>query len=415
VARHNFVLGYPKESPMAKFLFFNIPAYGHVNPTLPVVTELVKRGHQVVYHNSDTFEQTLKGTGVEFRPYPNSSTSEAELAKRVNNLVTVSVFLLEESLRLLPFSLEQIEREKPDLVIFDSLALWGMQATLLKKVSSAASISTFVQEGVPGIFNWRDFIHILRLAFTKLPTLQRLRRQLVNTYGPDIFPGASILPCKGDINIVYTSREFQPDTPYIDDSFRFVGPSILAATRKEADFPWDRLESERTKIYLSLGTLYNKNIEFYRTFFTAFSDHPAQFILSVGRLIDIRELGPIPANFIIKASVPQLELLEKVDLFITHGGMNSVNEGLNCGVPLVIVPQQIEQAFNGRQVARQRAGVILADRPPYGRPDVHVFRRTVDKVLADPTYRLHAERLGRSFREAGGYQQAVTEITSALD
>jgi len=113
--------------------------------------------------------------------------------------------------------------------------------------------------------------------------------------------------------------------------------------------------------------------------------------------------------------VPQLELLEKVDLFITHGGMNSVNEGLNCGVPLVIVPQQIEQAFNGRQVARQGAGVILADRPPYGRPDVHVFRRTVDKVLADPTYRLHAERLGRSFREAGGYQQAVTEITSALD
>ena len=400
---------------MAKLLFFNIPAYGHVNPTLPVVTELVKRGHQVVYYDSDTFEQALKGTGVEFRPYPNSSTSEAELAKRVNNLVTVSVFLLEESLRLLPFSLEQIEREKPDLVIFDSLALWGMQATLLKKVSSAASISTFVQEGVPGIFNWRDFIHILRLAFTKLPTLQRLRRQLVNTYGPDIFPGASILPCKGDINIVYTSREFQPDTPYIDNSFRFVGPSILAATRKEADFPWDRLESERTKIYLSLGTLYNKNIEFYRTFFTAFSDHPAQFILSVGRLIDIRELGPIPANFIIKASVPQLELLEKVDLFITHGGMNSVNEGLNCGVPLVIVPQQIEQAFNGRQVARQRAGVILADRPPYGRLDAYVFRRTVDKVLGDPTYRLNAERLGRSFHEAGGYQQAVTEITSALD
>jgi MGT family glycosyltransferase len=400
---------------MAKFLFFNIPAYGHVNPTLPVVTELVKRGHQVVYHNSDTFEHTLQGTGVEFRPYPNSTTSEAELAKRVNNLVTVSVFLLEESLRLLPFSLEQIEREKPDVVVFDSLALWGMLATRLKKVSSVASISTFVQEGVPGIFNWRDFIHILRLAFTKLPTLRRLRRQLVNLYGPDIFPGASILPCKGDINIVYTSREFQPATRYIDDSFRFVGPSLLAASRKDTDFPWDRLDPERTKIYLSLGTLYNKNIEFYRTFVTAFSDHPAQFVLSVGSLTDMRELGPIPANFIIQSSVPQLELLEKVDLFITHGGMNSVNEGLNYGVPLVIVPQQIEQAFNGRQVSRQGAGVILADRPPYGQIDARVFRRTVDKVLADPTYRLNAERLSRSFHEAGGYQQAVTEITSMLD
>jgi len=399
---------------MAKLLFFNIPAYGHVNPTLPVITELVKRGHHVIYYNSDTFAQALKGTGAEFRSYPNSSASEAELAKRINNLVTVSIFIMEESLRLLPFSLEQIKREKPDLVIFDSLALWGMQATRLQKVSSAASISTFVQEGVRGLFKWRDFIHLFRQAFTKLPTLQRLRRQLVKIYGHHIFPGTSMLPCKGDLNIVYTSREFQPATPYIDSSFHFVGPSILAATRKEIDFPWDLIESERAKIYVSLGTLYHKNIKFYGTVFAACADHPGQFILSVGRLIDIRQLGPIPDNFIIRSSVSQLALLQKVDLFITHGGMNSVNEGLNYGVPLIIVPQQIEQAFNGRQVARQGAGIILADTPPYGRLDANIFRRTLDKVLADPTYRQHAERLSRSFHQAGGYQQAATVITAAL-
>jgi hypothetical protein len=400
---------------MAKLLFFNIPAHGHVNPTLPVVTELVQRGHHVVYYNSDTFEQAIKGTGAEFRSYPNSSTSEADLAKRVNNLVNVTVFMLEESIRLLPFLLDKIEREKPDLVVFDSIALWGMQATRLQNVPSAASISTFINEGVPGIIKWRDYLHIFRQAFTKLPTLQRLRRQLVKTYGSDIFPDKSILPCKGNFNIVYTSREFQPDTPYIDESFHFVGPSILATTRKETDFPWDLLDPERTKIYLSLGTLYNNNFEFYRTVFTAFSDHPAQFILSVGRVTDIHDLGLVPDNFIIQSIVPQLELLQKVDLFITHGGMNSVNEGLNYGVPLVVVPQQIEQALNGRQVARQGAGVVLADTPPYGHLDACVLRRTVDKVLADPAYRLNAERLSRSFHEAGGYQQAATAITSGLD
>ena len=400
---------------MAKLLFFNIPAYGHVNPTLPVVTELVKRGHHIVYYNSDTFEQAVKGTGAEFRSYPNSSTSEAELAKRVYNLVTVSIFMLEESLRLLPFSVEQIEREKPDLVIFDSLALWGMQATRLQNVPSAASISTFVQEGVQGLFKWRDFLHILRQAFTKLPALQRLRRKLVKTYGSDIFPDNSILPCKGNFNLVYTSREFQPDTPYIDNSFHFVGPSILATTRKETNFPWGLLDPEHTKVYLSLGTLYNNNIEFYHTVFTAFSDHPAQFIVSVGRATDIRDLGLVPDNFIIQPSVPQLELLQKVDLFISHGGMNSINEGLNYGVPLVIVPQQIEQAFNGRQVARHGAGVVLADTPPYGHLDGSVLRRNVDRVLADPTYRLNAERLSRSFHEAGGYQQAASAIISWLE
>jgi len=106
---------------MAKLLFFNVPAYGHVYPTLPVVTELVQRGHHVIYFNSDTFEQAIKGTGAEFRAYPNSSTSEADLAGRASNLVTVSVFLLEESIRLLPFLLDQIDQEKPDRVIFDKL------------------------------------------------------------------------------------------------------------------------------------------------------------------------------------------------------------------------------------------------------------------------------------------------------
>jgi UDP:flavonoid glycosyltransferase YjiC (YdhE family) len=55
---------------LAKVLFFNIPAHGHVNPTLPIVKELVQRGHQVVYHDSLSFEQAIKATGAEFRHYP---------------------------------------------------------------------------------------------------------------------------------------------------------------------------------------------------------------------------------------------------------------------------------------------------------------------------------------------------------
>lgn len=112
--------------------------------------------------------------------------------------------------------------------------------------------------------------------------------------------------------------------------------------------------------------------------------------------------------------MPQLELLQKVDLFITHGGMNSINEGLNYGVPLLVVPQQLEQAMNGRQVARQGAGLLLADTPPYGKVDVRTLRQTVDKILADPAYRQNAEQLSRSFQAAGGYQQAANVIESRL-
>ena len=149
---------------MAKLLFFNVPAYGHVNPTLPVVTELVRLGHQVAYCNAEAFAGPVRGAGAEFRAYPDSGASEAEFGRRVKNLVSVSVFVLEESLRLLPFVVGAIDRETPDLVVFDSIALWGMQATRLQKVPSAASISTFVQEGVPGILEWRDYAPAYRYA-----------------------------------------------------------------------------------------------------------------------------------------------------------------------------------------------------------------------------------------------------------
>lgn len=399
---------------MAKILFFNIPAYGHINPTLPLITELIARGQTVICFNSETLAPIVQGTGAEFCAYPNSSTSEALFAKQAHNLVQVSVFILEESLRLLPFALAQIAQEKPDLVIFDSIALWGMQAARLKKVASVSSFSTFVLEGVQGMLQWRDYLHIVGQALTKMIPMQSHRRELVKRYGPDIFPDKSIFPCRGDFNLVYTSRAFQPATAYVDSSFHFYGPSILAATRQAVDFPWALLDPERPKIYLSLGTLYNNHPAFYRMVLTTFADYPAQFILSVGRQIDIQTLGEIPPHFIVQATVPQLELLPKVDLFITHGGMNSVNEGLNAAVPLVVVPQQLEQVLNGRQVAQQGAGVVLADKPPYGKVSGRALREAVDKVLADPSYRHQAQRLRHSFAEAGGYQQAVTDLLAWL-
>ena len=400
---------------MSKIIFFNLPGHGHVNPTLPVVTELVRLGHHLIYYNSEDFREKIELTGAEFRPYPEPNPTPEKVAALVESLVNVTVFLFGESDRLLPFLLAELEREQPDLVIYDSITLWGMQAAHLMNLPTMSSISTFVQEDVGTIFQWRDYAHIIRHALPLMPKLIKRRKRLVETYGKGVFPYKDVFPCVGQTNIVYTSREFQPETPFVNDSFHFVGPSINAEARVAVDFPWELLENGRSKVYISLGTIHNQDVGFYKTAFATFADHPAQFILSAGPRTDMQALGEIPENFIVRPFVPQLELLPKMDVFITHGGMNSVNEGLYFGVPLVAIPNHLEQTLNARMVEKNGAGIVLGDRPPYGRFRPEDLRQAVDELLQNTRYQQEAERLGDSFRAAGGYKTAVNHILSRLE
>lgn len=398
-----------------KIVVLNVPGHGHVNPTLALVTELTRRGHHVIYYNNTEFEPQISKSGAEFRPYPDPQATAEELAEKATKLANVTIWVLEQSQRLLPWLLDELRREQPDLVVFDSICLWGMQAAKLLEIPSVASITTFVQEGVKGMINWRDVLALARQALPALPAIIRQRRQLGRAYGPEVFPNSQIFPCSGDTNIVYTSQEFQPETDFIDDSFHFVGPSINIQARETADFPWHLLGDGRPLIYLSLGTIYHRNASFYQMAFAAFADHPGQFVLSAGRMTNIDALGPIPDNFIVCNFVPQLELLPHVDAFITHGGMNSINEGLYYSVPLVAIPQQLEQVFNARQAARQGTAIVLGNRPPYGRTTATELRLALNELLANASYRQNAERIGQSFRNTGGYKEAADVITAVPD
>lgn len=279
-----------------KIIFLNVPGHGHVNPTLALITELNRRGHHVIYYNNSEFGPKITRSGAEFRPYPSPQPTVEELASLAGNLVNVTIWVLSQSQRLLPWLLDELRREQPDLIVFDSICLWGMQAAYLLKIPSVASITTFVQEGVKGMINWRDGLALMRQALPALPSIIYKRRELVRAYGSRAFPHAQVFPCISDTNIVYTSREFQPETDFIDETFYFVGPSIQAAARETADFPWHLLEDGRSLIYLSLGTIYHNNIGFYQMAFDIFADHPSQFVLSAGHMTNLADLGPIPTT-----------------------------------------------------------------------------------------------------------------------
>lgn len=100
-------------------------------------------------------------------------------------------------------------------------------------------------------------------------------------------------------------------------------------------------------------------MDFYKLCFAAFAETKYTVILSVGRQTDLLDLGDIPANFIVQSYVPQLEILQRAKLFVTHGGMNSTSEGLYYGVPLIVLPQSADQPYLARRVAELGAGIHL--------------------------------------------------------
>jgi MGT family glycosyltransferase len=387
-----------------KIILMGVPGHGHVNPTLPIMQRLIAGGVQVLAYNTEDFRAKISATGAEFRAYPDTVLTAESIAHAVEtHLVNVTQILFEASLTLTAFMVGEIGREAPDLVIFDSICLWGLQAARISGLPSIASITTFVQEGVKLRNSWRDTWHLVGGALLRLPKLLKARSALVQRYGRASLPEKYIFPCTGHLNIVYTIRELQPPTPVIDATFRFVGPS-LPQRDQEPTLP---LPDGRV-IYISLGTIHTNNLQFFASCFEAFAEEPGCFILSAGAQAE--HLKP-PANFIVCSHLPQLEVLQRADLFITHAGMNSLHESLYFGVPMVMVPQQMEQVMNARIAQMHDLGIVLGDHPPYGQQvSASMLRTAVATVLAEPRYRKATRRVQQLLQATDGTTEAVEAI-----
>lgn len=95
--------------------------------------------------------------------------------------------------------------------------------------------------------------------------------------------------------------------------------------------------------------------------------------------------------------------------------MNSVHEGLYYGVPLIIIPHHFEQFINGQAVEIQGAGMIVDSQRQRGHFTAIELQRALETILAEPRYRLAAQKVQQTLRATGGYQQAADEIQAYLN
>jgi len=233
---------------------------------------------------------------------------------------------------------------------------------------------------------------------------QSLTRKIKEKYGVEITSPYEVFCNPAPLTMVYTTREFQPFREMFDQTYKFVGPSI-ATMETQGDFDFSVLKGKDV-IYISLGTVFNQEIDFYKLCFKAFENTDYTVVMSIGGKNQLSDLGEIPKNFIVKNYVPQTNVLKHTKLFITHGGMNSTSEGLYYGIPLIVIPQSADQPVIAQQVEHLGVGIKLQMQDL----TVSQLYETVNHVLEHASFQEALTDIRESFQKSGGYHQAVDEI-----
>ncbi|NQX58339.1 macrolide family glycosyltransferase [Paenibacillus qinlingensis] len=391
---------------MARVLFMNGGSEGHINPTIGVVQELISRGEEVVYVCIEAFRERIEKTGATVRTFDDQQFIKAFISGGRNYMLERINGLLLTTDIVIPSVLEQIKDEQFDYIIHDAMFGCGRLLAQLLQLPAINSCTSFAQSRESIEQELEQFYtnvssDIVQAIYEQFHILTRMVKE---KYDVDIHSPYEVWCNPAPLSIVYTTREFQPNGESFDQTYKFVGPSISTRLSSESN-TYTENQAEKP-IYISLGTVFNRSIDFYKLCIEALGNTEHTIIMSIGNNVRLSDLGEIPTNFTVKPYVPQTELLPNTKLFITHGGMNSVHEALYYGIPLIVIPQSADQPIIAEQVESIGAGLTLQMQTL----QANQLRDAVDQVLSNTSFLTAVAKIRDSFQESGGYRQAVDEI-----
>ena len=194
----------------------------------------------------------------------------------------------------------------------------------------------------------------------------------------------------------------------LPDNFQFTAPYHNHTSRKPVDFPWDKL-TDKPLIYASMGTLQNQLTDVFQSIASACDRLDAQLVISLGGA-SVESLPALPGNPLVVSYAPQLALLERASVAITHAGMNTALECLTYGVPMVAIPVTNDQPGVAARIAWIGAGEIV----PLHKLTAKRLHEALKLVLTQESYRQNALRLKQAIAASGGVTQAADIIEQAI-
>lgn len=328
-----------------RIVMVNLPFAGHTNPTLPLAEALVRRGHQVTYVNAEAFREKIEATGAAFVPYRGFPAHPTEEQKKTCSFRACwdTALALKESF---------------DLLIYEMLFYPGFP---LAQRLGVPCIRQWSQPAwsVEGWLN-RPFHFRLSAQLLDGQIMSAADRQHMGQTDRSL-SGAN-LNDRPALNIVYLPEEMQDCREDFGDEWVFLPPAV--EEHEQADFlPWDELP--RPVVYVSMGSIMSDR-GFCRRVVKGLGGKDMTVILNTGR-VDPAALGRLPDNVRAYSFVPQTQVLAHADVFVTHCGMNSVNEAIACGVPMVAMPVMNDQPGNAARLVELGAAIRVRSFPSRGK------------------------------------------------
>ena len=392
--------------------FVSLPFMGHVNPMIALARKMQSSGHEITFIGVPDVGPSVRAAGLNFVSYCDQEFPIGSMA--TNHAAVSKIHGLEATLWILGTpECDRISRPHPP--IFPTVLVESEIEALVLDMSHRFLELVPLSLGMPYVQVW----NILPIdgSGTTPPCLSsrpyedtpEARAQnledvkLIGSYLQPLREAAVDYAARSGLHIDWTDpaataskfaivaqvpKEFDfPAIPW-PPQFHYAGPFFDDAARAPVPFPWEKLDS-RPLVYASLGTLVNGIESIYKIILSALGKRTElQAVLSIGKNIQVAGLGPIPSNVIVVEKAPQIELLKRATLCITHAGLNTTLESLAHGVPMVAIPIGFDQPGVAARIAHHQVGEFIeVDDLTGDRLD-----GLIQKVLSTPVYRENAQR-----------------------
>lgn len=379
---------------MATIAIVHFGLAGHVAPATRLGRVVAAEGHRVIAWAPEAHRQSIEASGAEHR-----DCNPARRGTWRGGVAGFEAALIEGAQRHAGTLIEEMLAEGVELVIHDCYALWGQVAGDFLGLPRIVSYPLFPFTAPTGNGR-REGWNTPRPDWRRVVERAALDRRLIEReWGIDVGGWHGGKPSPGAPTVNYTIEEIG-GAPAAETEWEFVGPLLEdRPSQPRADPPL---------VYVCLGTFWTFRHEVYRAAIDALADEPVEVVVSTGRgFVRPADLQPLPSNVAVFDFVDAREVLSRARVHITHGGIGSVHESLLAGVPMVCLPQGIDQFAWAHHAARLGVG-------ERAEPTPEAIRAAVSRLLDDARPTAAAQALGRKLARYNGAERVTKLIERAL-